>query len=875
MLNCNDLVNVSIEQNGYALVTPDMMLEHPDDCPGPKEVDILIGGQPAGDTVNCSHVDRVLMVRIRDITTGNFCTGSIRVQDKLGPQITCRDTIVPCGTSSDPDSLGRPVIVDNCDPNPVTFYVDSIVDLTCTGGPFNAIIYRRWQAKDNKNTLAVPCVQRIFFQTPALSDVVFPPNWDGIAAPVIDCSVGSTGDPDVTGWPTIDSTKIQGFCKFNVSYEDARLDLCQNGFKIIRRWTVLNCCTNVDTSVFQIIKVMDTTPPTILCADTLFVETNNDACASSFVLEPVPLSDDCSDTINISVQVVYPGGVLHTNGGIIFDLPLGVHEFIYTATDDCGNDTTCTTIVVVRDDDPPTPVCTEFLVVNINSTGIACIPTASFDAGTTDNCCLDSISVRRMDEPDSLFSSMVCFTCEDVGQSVMVVVRFWDCFGNYNDCMTEVHPQDKIGPRITCPPDVTILCTDNPLDTALTGTATATDNCDSLTFSFSDAPMLNMCNVGMIFRTWRVADMSGRKDSCVQKITVVDTTSFSIIFPPDSTVDCSVNLNDLDAGMPVFVSDCENFAIGISDTIFDISCGKKLRRRFRVIEWCTGFDTTYVQEIIVTDMSPPDWDQDPGALDTTFSCAADEFSRMPTATDFCSDSVRIEFLGFDSIPGSCPNDYMKLYRYVAFDTCGNVSDTFIVKSTVLDTIPPIFTNVPPDISLDCGSQIPSAFATATDNCGPVSIGFLTVPNLPGDCPGDVSRTLQTWIAEDVCGNTDTVSRTVFFIDTIPPTANPIPDSTYECPDQVPAPSVDVVTGETDNCGGPVDVDFISDSFGNDCTDTLFRIYRLTDTCGNFRDIRQRYFILDDCYRDEYVRRHHRKSDSRRHRSVRYGCNGYE
>ncbi|HMR82853.1 MAG TPA: hypothetical protein PKE30_06965, partial [Niabella sp.] len=105
VLNCNDLVNVSIEQNGYALVTPDMMLEHPDDCPGPKEVDILIGGQPAGDTVNCSHVDRVLMVRIRDITTGNFCTGSIRVQDKLGPQITCRDTIVPCGTSSDPDSL--------------------------------------------------------------------------------------------------------------------------------------------------------------------------------------------------------------------------------------------------------------------------------------------------------------------------------------------------------------------------------------------------------------------------------------------------------------------------------------------------------------------------------------------------------------------------------------------------------------------------------------------------------------------------------------------------------------------------------------------------------------------------------------------------
>ncbi|MEZ5058562.1 MAG: T9SS type A sorting domain-containing protein [Saprospiraceae bacterium] len=841
-LICNDNVFVSLGPDGFAVVDADMVLENINQqCPGTKYVNVYVNNQPIGDTVTCVHLGMTLDVWVRDSASNDSIECSITVEDKMGPMIMCEDTTVLCGVQT--DSFAMPIIMDNCDPNPESWYFDNRMNLTCTGGPFNEIIARSWYARDNLNNLAVSCIQRIYLKTPSLSDVVFPPNYDGITLPVLDCSTPSV-DSSVTGVPVIDSVSIGLACKFQVSHEDTYLPICENGFKVIREWTVLDCCSGEDTSAFQIIKVMDTTPPVIICPDTIRVGTLPDLCETSLRAPAATVSDDCSSPSNIDVRIFYPGGTIIGNGGIIPSLDLGFHTITYEATDDCGNRSTCEAVVQVIDNDPPVPVCVEFLGVNINSTGMGCIPATSFDAGSYDNCALDTILVKRMGEPDSLFRDRVCFFCADVGNAIMVVVRFIDESGNINECMTEVWPQDKLPPSIICPADTTILCTQDFRDTLLTGVAFGNDNCGIPVISFvDDTTMLSMCGTGMVFRTFTATDGGGRTASCTQKITIIDTTATTFTPAADVTVFCPVDLDTLTIGVPTFMADCENWGLSISDTTFQSGCDRIVRRSYTFYEWCSQMDTVFSQEITIIDNDPPDWLNATGSLDTTLQCSGQVNTLIPMADDMCNNAT-VRLVRNDSIPGSCINDYQLIRAYVAEDDCGNVSDTFFVNAIVRDTTPPEFLNFPADLSIECGDTFNVPTIMATDNCtGNFISDSPVVDTLPGACPIlEIYR--YRWIIVDNCNNRDTGFWDVNLVDITAPTANPIPDSTYACLDDVPGPDTAVVTGEMDNCGGPVLVSYVRDEIQNTCEDTLFRFYAISDTCGNAVNIVQRYFIAD-------------------------------
>ncbi len=82
---------------------------------------------------------------------------------------------------------------------------------------------------------------------------------------------------------------------------------------------------------------------------------------------------------------------------------------------------------------------------------------------------------------------------------------------------------DTTPPAVTCPADVTLECS---ADTSVeaNGSATASDMCSSVTITHTDQWQPGCGNTGTMMRTWTAVDGYGNSTTCVQTITVVDTT---------------------------------------------------------------------------------------------------------------------------------------------------------------------------------------------------------------------------------------------------------------------------------------------------------------------------------------------------------------
>src|SRR6187200_2232179 len=108
------------------------------------------------------------------------------------------------------------------------------------------------------------------------------------------------------------------------------------------------------------------------------------------------------------------------------------------------------------------------------------------------------------------------------------IARTWlvtDACGNSTTCLQTIFVQDTTPPSIVCPTDVTIECTDSTLPDS-TGLATATDSCDptpEVTYNDVVTPGARPQELS-IARTWTSTDSCGNSSTCLQTITVQDST---------------------------------------------------------------------------------------------------------------------------------------------------------------------------------------------------------------------------------------------------------------------------------------------------------------------------------------------------------------
>ena len=117
------------------------------------------------------------------------------------------------------------------------------------------------------------------------------------------------------------------------------------------------------------------------------------------------------------------------------------------------------------------------------------------------------------------------------------------------------------------------------------------------------------------------------------------------------------------------------------------------------------------------------------------------------ASDNCGP-VTID-VSTETIPGDATGNYTVVRTFTATDDAGN-SASATQTITVQDTTAPEFTSVPADYTSECSDDLILDDATASDNCGPVTIDVST-ETIPGDATGNYS-VVRTFTATDDAGN---------------------------------------------------------------------------------------------------------------------------
>ncbi len=140
----------------------------------------------------------------------------------------------------------------------------------------------------------------------------------------------------------------------------------------------------------------------------------------------------------------------------------------WTASDDCGNTSSCTQIIIIDDSTPPVISCPGDVTLDCTASTLPSAVAAPGFASATDDC-----------DPE-VIPTYSDVTIEGACPQEYTITRTWvaidDC-GNSSNCVQLIAVEDNTPPAIICPVDLTIECS----DTIPTTAATATDNCGDVT----------------------------------------------------------------------------------------------------------------------------------------------------------------------------------------------------------------------------------------------------------------------------------------------------------------------------------------------------------------------------------------------------------
>lgn len=775
-LVCKPSLQVALNQNGQALINTQMIAPGAaSSCPGTLSLELLDNyGSTLPNPLNCNQLGENVTALITHNASGNSCSCQITVIDGLSPVISCPDIWIWCNQEPDPALIGAPTSTDNCTNAALLSMVwnDTPTEFACgttqNGFPIKRRIDRNWRVSDAAGN-STQCTQKIWAKQITLGAIAFPPNRDGLSAPVLNCGQDPY-DLNLTGQPSVDGAPIDNFntCDVGITYADQKLDVCPPaGYAILRTWTAVDFCLGLVFSKIQIIKVQDNTPPALSPPPNITVGTSGFGCSASVLLPQATASDNCSSV------VVNPSWNFGSGYGPFNNVPVGVHTVTYVATDACNNVRTSTMRVTVVDQTPPQAICKSSLQISLLSNGGAQITPSVMDGGSSDNCGPVTMQVSR----DAIhFDAAVPVTCADLSNPVIFTLKVTDAAGQSNICETNITVRDFLKPDMQCPNAVFLNCLDNYKDLNMTGKATASDNCGIDTLYFTDVGNPGACNIGNIQRVWRAIDQAGNVRSCTQQISITALSPTNVLFPSNKTLSACAGPQDLapaSTGTPQIIGQyCSPLSISYTDNLIQAPAPycKRIFRSWKVVDPCiyTGNLGSpgiweYVQTIDVVDQQGPILNVPAPVLVSTGSGGCQAFVDLPeVSAQDCSTVLSIVHnspyalnLGANA-SGLYPVG-MHQVVFTATDDCGNTSQK-TVQIEVRDQTKPIalcktglsiplnasgYASISPD-EIDAGSYdacTTPAFLSkyvAPSNFDCQSLGFKKISLTIGDASGNVA-----------------------------------------------------------------------------------------------------------------------------------------
>jgi uncharacterized repeat protein (TIGR01451 family) len=803
-------------------------------CPGNTTIQCTASTLPAntGTATATDNCDPVLTITSTDVTVGGACPQEytitrtwtaaddcgntatcnqiIVIDDSTPPVITCpANTTIECTASTLPANTGTATATDNCDAAPAVTSTDVTVGGIC---PQELTINRTWRATDDCGNSST-CLQVITV------DDSLPPVVTCPGDVTIDCSestmTSNTGDATATD--NCDLTPV-------LFFDDVIIPgACASTFVIQRTFGAMDDCGNSGTCV-QFIFVQDTTAPTIVCPDDVTVDCANQVPPA--IPGSIPTSDDCGTVTVTHVDVV-------TNQTCANRFTI---TRTYQAADDCGNTSTCTQVIEVDDQEPPVVGCPADQTVSCTAE----IPAVNLSSIFVNENCGGMILVTHLGD---VVSDSTCAHSYTVTRTY----RASDVCGNSATCEQTIVVSDQTAPVVTCPDDVTVDCTSST-SADVTGTATATDNCNGVpVITSSDVTIAGACpQEYTINRTWLATDECGNTGSCVQSIFVDDASAPIITCPLDVTIDCAESTSPDNTGEASATDNCDGEpVITSSDVTVAGACAQEyiINRTWIATDAC-GNSSTCLQLIQLDDNTAP-FITCPA--NTTIQCNT---STLPAATGTATASDNCDLAptvtSSDAVvAGSCSQEMTINRTWTASDACGNTSTCLQIIVVDDSTVPTI--TCPVNITIQCNtSTLPAATgtATATDNCDDTPTIASSDVTIAGACPQEFTIN-RTWSATDDCGNTSTCLQIITVDDSTPPSITCPTNVTVNCASEVPAVNIASVTS-SDNCGTTT-ITHVGDVMTNQTCANRFiltRIYRATDACGNSATCNQVINVFD-------------------------------
>ena len=301
--------------------------------------------------------------------------------------------------------------------------------------------------------------------------------------------------------------------------------------------------------------------------------------------------------------------------------------------------------------------------------------------------------------------------------------------------------------------------------------ASASDNCSDVSITVESETLAgNAAGNYTIVRTFTATDACGNSTSASQTITVEDTTAPELSIPADYTAECSDELILDDA---TATDNCGEVTIEVSseETAGDCDGSYTVTRTFTATD-DAGNSSSATQTITVEDTTAPEFTSVPA--DYTVECSDEMPMDDATASDNCSDvSITV---ASETLAGNAAGNYTIVRTFTATDACGN-NTSATQTITVEDTTAPEL-SIPADYTAECSDELILDDATATDNCGEVTIE-VSSEETAGDCDGSYTLT-RTFTATDDAGNSTSATQTITVEDTTAPELTIPADYTAEC-----------------------------------------------------------------------------------------------